>query len=108
MDGRPGLARSRDCAAQCSTSSRFLRSFREHSGYYVSEMIAEICRCGAAAAGASLVRQAPSGSILKMRVRVAGLVLACAGLPAAGAHLSPIEPGLDYHSFANVDQFRTR
>jgi aminopeptidase N len=42
-----------------------------------------------------------------MRVRVAGLVLACAGLPAAGADLSPIEPGLDYHSFANVDQFRT-
>src|SRR5216684_3148794 len=42
-----------------------------------------------------------------MRVRVAGLVLACAGLPAAGADLSPIEPGLDYHSFANADQFRT-
>jgi aminopeptidase N len=42
-----------------------------------------------------------------MRVRVAGLMLACAGLPAAGADLSPIEPGLDYHSFANVDQFRT-
>ena len=28
------------------------------------------------------------------------------GLSAAGADLSPIEPGLDYHSFANVDQFR--
>jgi leukotriene-A4 hydrolase len=42
-----------------------------------------------------------------MRVRVAGLALACAVLPAAGADLSPIEPGLDYHSFANVDQFRT-
>ncbi len=42
-----------------------------------------------------------------MRVRAAGLLLACAGLPAAGADLSPIEPGLDYHSFANVDQFRT-
>jgi leukotriene-A4 hydrolase len=42
-----------------------------------------------------------------MRVRVGGLILACAGLPAAGADLSPIEPGLDYHSFANVDQFRT-
>jgi aminopeptidase N len=41
-----------------------------------------------------------------MRVCLAGLVLAC-GLPAAGADLSPIEPGLDYHSFANVDQFRT-
>src|SRR5260221_4880322 len=62
-----------------------LVSLREHSGYYVSEMIAEICRCGGAthashgwpwkatqglrgagtaqrnaAAGASLVRQAPS------------------------------------------------
>src|SRR5260221_3522094 len=61
-----------------------LVSLREHSGYYVSEMIAEICRCGGAthashgwpwmatqglrgagtaqrnaAAGASLVRQAP-------------------------------------------------
>src|SRR5258707_133957 len=42
-----------------------------------------------------------------MGVRVGGLVLACAGLPAAGADLSPIEPGLDYHSFANADQFRT-
>ncbi len=42
-----------------------------------------------------------------MRVRVGGLILACAGLPAAGADLSPIEPGLDYHSFTNVDQFRT-
>jgi aminopeptidase N len=42
-----------------------------------------------------------------MRVCLAGLILAGAGLPAAGAELSPIEPGLDYHSFANVDQFRT-
>ena len=42
-----------------------------------------------------------------MRVAVAGLVLACAGLPAAGAGPAPIEPGLDYHSFANADQFRT-
>jgi leukotriene-A4 hydrolase len=41
-----------------------------------------------------------------MRVCLAGLVLAC-GLPAAGAVLSPIESGLDYHSYANVDQFRT-
>jgi aminopeptidase N len=41
-----------------------------------------------------------------MRVCVGGLVLACAVLPATGAELSPIEPGLDYHSFANVDQFR--
>src|SRR6266404_467172 len=30
-----------------------------HSGYYVSETIAEIYRCGAAAVGASLVRQVP-------------------------------------------------
>jgi leukotriene-A4 hydrolase len=35
-----------------------------------------------------------------------GLALACAGLRAVGADTSPIEPGLDYHSFANVDQFR--
>src|SRR5882724_11112142 len=42
-----------------------------------------------------------------MRVGVAGFIFACAVLPAAGADLSPIEPGLDYHSFANVDQFRT-
>jgi leukotriene-A4 hydrolase len=41
-----------------------------------------------------------------MRVCVAGLVLACAGSAAAGAGLPPIESGLDYHSFANVDQFR--
>jgi aminopeptidase N len=36
----------------------------------------------------------------------AGLLLACAALPAAGADTSLPEPGLDYHSFANVDQFR--
>src|ERR1700722_7983218 len=41
-----------------------------------------------------------------MRVAAAALVLACAGLPAAGAGLAPIEPGLDYHSYANVEQFR--
>jgi aminopeptidase N len=41
-----------------------------------------------------------------MRVTAAALVLACAGLPAAGAGLAPIEPGLDYHSYANVEQFR--
>jgi leukotriene-A4 hydrolase len=44
------------------------------------------------------------------------MVLACMALPAAGAglppaaatgaELAPIEPGLDYHSYANVDQFR--
>ncbi len=37
---------------------------------------------------------------------IASLSLACA-LPAAAADLTAIEPGLDYHSFANVDQFRT-
>src|SRR5258708_30896035 len=42
-----------------------------------------------------------------MRVRVGGLVRACAGWPAAGADPSPIEPGRDYHFFSNVDQFRT-
>jgi leukotriene-A4 hydrolase len=41
-----------------------------------------------------------------VRAGVAGLVLACVGLPAGGADLSAIEPGFDYHSFANVDQFR--
>jgi len=39
--------------------------------------------------------------------RFAGLMLAGLGLPALGAGLAPMEPGLDYHSFANVDQFRT-
>ena len=34
------------------------------------------------------------------------MVLACVGMPAGGADLSAIEPGFDYHSFANVDQFR--
>jgi hypothetical protein len=51
---------------------------------------------------------------------LAGLLLACAALPAGvaglpanaadlppgAASLPPIEPGLDYHSYANVDQFR--
>src|SRR5258708_16772203 len=64
MDGRPGLARSRDCAAQCPTSSRFPRSFRAHGGHHVSEMIVERCRCGAAAVGASLLGQAPSEATL--------------------------------------------
>jgi aminopeptidase N len=43
---------------------------------------------------------------LRVRIRLAGLVLCGAGLPAAGSDLGPIEPGLDYHSYANVDQFR--
>src|SRR5712675_515212 len=37
----------------------FCDRYATHSGYYVSETIAEICRWGAAAVGASLVRQAP-------------------------------------------------
>jgi leukotriene-A4 hydrolase len=41
-----------------------------------------------------------------IRRRLAGLALACMALPAAAANPSPIEPGLDYHSYANVDQFR--
>jgi leukotriene-A4 hydrolase len=41
-----------------------------------------------------------------VRLCIAGLALACAASAAAGAELPPIEPGLDYHSFANVDQFR--
>lgn len=39
------------------------------------------------------------------RLCLAGLALASV-LPALGADLSPIQSGLDYHSFANVDQFR--
>jgi leukotriene-A4 hydrolase len=35
-----------------------------------------------------------------------GLVLTCAGTQAGGADPGPIDAGLDYHSFANVDQFR--
>ncbi len=41
-----------------------------------------------------------------MLTKFAGLVLACAALPAAAVDTSPIEPGFDYHSFANIDQFR--
>jgi leukotriene-A4 hydrolase len=43
-----------------------------------------------------------------MQRRVAGLVLACGSLPAQGADLSPIDPGTDYHSYANTDQFVLR
>jgi leukotriene-A4 hydrolase len=35
-----------------------------------------------------------------------GLTLGCAGGTASAADPSPIDAGLDYHSFANVDQFR--
>lgn len=38
--------------------------------------------------------------------RLAALALACATLRAVGAETAPIEPGFDYHSYANVDQFR--
>jgi len=40
-----------------------------------------------------------------IRLSLGGLVLAWA-LPAFAAETSPIDPGFDYHSFANVDQFR--
>jgi aminopeptidase N len=43
----------------------------------------------------------------RLNAALAVVALACVGLRAAGADRSPIEPGLDYHSFANVDQFRT-
>jgi leukotriene-A4 hydrolase len=43
---------------------------------------------------------------LRVRICLAGLVLCGAGMPAAGSDLGPIEPGTDYHSYANVDQFR--
>ena len=42
----------------------------------------------------------------RVRSLLAGLGLSGLALSATGAELSPIEPGLDYHSFANVDQFR--
>jgi leukotriene-A4 hydrolase len=37
---------------------------------------------------------------------LAALALACVALGAGGADTGRIEPGFDYHSFANVDQFR--
>jgi leukotriene-A4 hydrolase len=37
---------------------------------------------------------------------LAALALGCAGAAAFGADLTPIDAGLDYHSYANVDQFR--
>jgi leukotriene-A4 hydrolase len=37
---------------------------------------------------------------------LAGLMLGCAGGAASAADPTPIDAGLDYHSFANVDQFR--
>jgi leukotriene-A4 hydrolase len=43
-----------------------------------------------------------------LHVAAAGLLFACLGRVAAGADsdLAPIQSGLDYHSFANVEQFR--
>src|ERR1700727_2956311 len=38
-------------------------------------------------------------------LRLAALALACVAL-RAGADNAPIEPGFDYHTYANVDQFR--
>jgi leukotriene-A4 hydrolase len=43
---------------------------------------------------------------LRVRFPLAGLVLACVGLRAGGADPAPIDAGVDYHSFANIDQFR--
>src|SRR6266404_4533074 len=63
MEGHSGLARSRDCEAQCPRRADFCDRYATHSGYYVSETIAEICRREAAAVGASLVRQAPGACI---------------------------------------------
>jgi leukotriene-A4 hydrolase len=43
---------------------------------------------------------------LRTRSRFAGLLLAGMAMPAIGTELPPVEPGVDYHSYANVDQFR--
>jgi leukotriene-A4 hydrolase len=40
------------------------------------------------------------------RCGVAGILLVCAFGAGAAADLSPIQSGLDYHSFANTEQFR--
>jgi aminopeptidase N len=42
----------------------------------------------------------------RLNAALAGLAFACAGFGSAGAEPTPIEAGLDYHSFANVDQFK--
>jgi leukotriene-A4 hydrolase len=41
-----------------------------------------------------------------MRLCIAGLMFGYLAGPAIGEDLTPIQPGLDYHSFANVEQFR--
>jgi len=43
---------------------------------------------------------------LRLRFPLAGLMLACVGLRAGGVDPAPIDAGVDYHSFANIDQFR--
>ena len=40
------------------------------------------------------------------RGQLAGLILACTALPGGAADTSRPDPGFDYHSYANVDQFR--
>ena len=42
----------------------------------------------------------------RTRGHLAGPLLACMALPGAAADTSPIQPGFDYHSYANLDQFR--
>jgi leukotriene-A4 hydrolase len=42
----------------------------------------------------------------RAHLSLAGLALCCASGAALGADLTPIDAGLDYHSYANVDQFR--
>ncbi len=45
---------------------------------------------------------------LRLRLCLAGLALSWLGtFDCFGADYSPIEPGTDYHSYANVNQFRT-
>src|SRR5271170_2105854 len=41
-------------------------------------------------------------------LRILPAILAAAALPASGADLTPLDPGNDYHSYANVDQFLLR
>src|SRR5271170_979344 len=43
---------------------------------------------------------------LRTRSRFSGLLLAGMAVQAIGSDLPPLEPGVDYHSYANVDQFR--
>jgi hypothetical protein len=53
------LAVTRATLARLRAPADFLRSFRAHSGDYVSERIAKKMPPGAAAVGASLLGQAP-------------------------------------------------